>query len=158
MTDRSSTAAKRGFRPHGLGEIAIRCADMAAMVTFYEDVIGLERMAGDSDSAIVFFRISEGIAGHTNVLALFRHNVPSPRPGLHPEADEPPATGARSSLHHIALSLPFSEQDAAIAWYEKIKQPYRIEHFGWVGWRGVFTQDPEGNTVELVAHHPDLQE
>lgn len=141
-----SPTAQRGFRPHGLGEIAIRCTDMAAMITFYEDVIGLDRMTGNADSSIVFFRISDGIAGHTNVLALFRT-----------DAADPPASGARSSLHHIALSLPYAEQEAAIAWYEKIGQPYRIEHFGWVGWRGVFTQDPEGNTVELVAHHPDLQ-
>lgn len=117
------------------------------MVRFYEHVIGLERLSGNANSAIVFLKISEGVAGHTNVLALFRQDS---------EAPEPPATGTRSSLHHIALSLPFAEQDAAIAWYDRIGQPYRIEHFGWIGWRGLFTQDPEGNTVELVAHHPDL--
>ncbi len=37
-------------------------------------------------------------------------------------------------------------------WYDQIDQPYRVEQFGWVGWRGIFTQDPEGNTVELVAY------
>ena len=66
-------------------------------------------------------------------------------------------SGAGSSLHHIALSLPFEEQDAAMRWYEENGQPYRIEHFGWVGWRGVFTQDPEGNTVDLVAYHDSLK-
>ena len=41
------------------------------------------------------------------------------------------------------------------AFYEDvIGQPYRVEHFGWVGWRGIFTDDPEGNTVELVAFDP----
>lgn len=145
----------RKFKPRALGEIAIRCADMASMVSFYEDVIGLTRLSGDHRSDITFFKISEGFGGHTTVLALFLHSA-SPRPGLHPSGPNAPATGAGSSLHHIALSLPFEEQDAVMAWYDSIGQPYRIEHFGWVGWRGIFTEDPEGNTVELVAYDPAL--
>jgi len=43
-----------------------------------------------------------------------------------------------------------------MAWYDKLEQPYRVEHFGWIGWRGIFTKDPEGNTVELVAYHSPL--
>jgi catechol 2,3-dioxygenase-like lactoylglutathione lyase family enzyme len=134
-------AIKREFQVRALGEIAIRCADMAAMVTFYEEVIGLERLSGGHQEAITFFGISEGFGGHTCVLALFRQNT-----------DSAPVTGAKSALHHIALSLPFVEQDAVMCWYDQIGQPYRVERFGWVGWRGVFTKDPEGNTVELVAY------
>ncbi|WP_170329722.1 VOC family protein [Ruegeria arenilitoris] len=141
----------RGFQPRALGEIAIRCADMGAMVAFYENVIGLERLTGDHNSAITFFRIAEGFGGHTQVLALFHHTV-APRPGLHPNDADRPTTGAGSSLHHIALSLPFEEQEAVMRWYDEIGQPYRVEKFGWIGWRGIFTEDPEGNTVELVAY------
>jgi catechol-2,3-dioxygenase len=65
-------------------------------------------------------------------------------------------TGGASSLHHIALSLPFDEQDAVMRWYDHLGQPYRIEQFGWIGWRGIFTEDPEGNTVELVAYDPSM--
>lgn len=139
--------ANKGFHPRALGEIAIHCADMAAMVVFYEQVVGLMRLRGGPDDAIVFFRIADGFAGHTAVLALFRHDT----------GTEPPETGPRSSLHHIALSLPFAEQDAVMAWYEKLGQPYRIEEFPWVGWRGIFTQDPEGNTVELVAYDASFE-
>jgi len=131
------------FRPRALGEIAIRCADMQAMARFYEEVIGLERLSGNRSDDIMFFRIAAGFGGHTTVLALFRH-------------DTAPATGAGSSLHHIALSLPYDEQQAVMDWYDKIGQPYRVEIFGWVGWRGIFTEDPEGNTVELVAYDPAL--
>jgi catechol 2,3-dioxygenase-like lactoylglutathione lyase family enzyme len=145
----------RGFHPRALGEIAIRCADMAAMVAFYEDVIGLQRLSGDHNSAITFFRIAEGFAGHTQVLALF-HHAAAPRPGLHPSGADRPATGAGSSLHHIALSLPFEEQEAVMRWYDNLGQSYRVEQFGWIGWRGIFTEDPEGNTVELVAYDPSL--
>lgn len=142
---------ERGFRPRALGEIAIRCADMAAMVAFYEDVIGLTRLSGGHHDAITFFRIAEGFDGHTTVLALFQH-VDSPQIATKSTDTTALVTGVGSSLHHIALSLPFAEQDAVMRWYDKLGQPYRVEQFGWIGWRGIFTQDPEGNTVELVAY------
>ncbi len=146
----------RGFRPRALGEIAIRCADVPAMARFYEDVIGLERLSGNHDDAIMFFKIADGFAGHTAVLALFRHDVGKQE--LNATDDEKPETGARSSLHHIALSLPFEEQAAVMAWYDRIGQPYRFEKFGWIGWQGIFTTDPEGNTVELVAYDASLKD
>ncbi len=45
---------ERGFWPRALGEIAIRCADLPAMTAFYEDVLGLTRLAGDHRSGIAF--------------------------------------------------------------------------------------------------------
>jgi len=52
--------------------------------------------------------------------------------------------------------MDYADQNSVMEWYEQHEQPYRIEHFGWVGWRGIFTEDPEGNTVELVAFDPSL--
>ncbi len=115
------------------------------MDSFYSDVIGLRKFADRAEGAIRFFRLSEGYAGHTAVLALFAKETGA----------EGPSTGPGSSLHHIALSLGWDEQDAVMAWYDQIDQPYHIEHFDWTGWRGVFTKDPEGNTVELVAARPE---
>lgn len=132
------------FRIKALGEIAIRCAEMAPMVRFYEEVLGLERMTGNARSDIVFFRIAEGFAGHTCILALFA------------DGTNGPATGTGSSLHHIALTVSYQDQSAAMQWYDDRGIDYRVEHFGWVGWRGVFTTDPEGNTVELVAYDDSL--
>lgn len=146
----------RGFQIRALGEIAIRCADMAAMVAFYEDILGLERMTGGAREGITFFRIAEGFGGHTSVLALFDKGYET-RPGLHPTSDHAPVTGGNSALHHIALSLPFAEQETAMAWYDHHGIAYRVEQFGWIGWRGVFVQDPEGNTVELVAYDPSMK-
>jgi catechol 2,3-dioxygenase-like lactoylglutathione lyase family enzyme len=143
---------ERGFRVRALGEIANRCTDMNAMERFYGEVIGLERLAA-RQGGITFFRVAEGHAGHTAVLALFAADA-TVRPGLHPTGERPEA-GARSSLHHLALSLGWEEQARAMAWYDRIGQPYRVEHFDWIGWRGVFTEDPEGNTVELVAARPE---
>jgi catechol-2,3-dioxygenase len=135
--------AARGFKVRALGEIAIRCADLAGMTAFYRDVIGLEILAGDHRDGIVFFRISEGFAGHTAVLALFRDAAGQ-------------GGGPASSLHHLALSLPRGEQDAVLRWYEARGQDFHVREFPWIGWRGIFTTDPEGNTVELVAHDPAL--
>lgn len=127
------------------------------MAAFYGDVLGLERMEGSAADGIVFFRIAEGVGGHTQILALFDKAM-SGRPGLHPTGSQAPETGAQSSLHHIALTILYCEQDAAMAWYDSLGLAYRVEHFGWVGWRGVFTEDPEGNTVELVAYDPSLKD
>ena len=139
------------FRIAGLGEVAIRCADMGAMLAFYRNVVGLEVLSDTRDQGrIIFFRIAEGVGGHTTVVALFHHEAG--RPELHPTGSDAPATRAGSSLHHLALSLTLEEQEKAIGHFDAIGQHYRTQVFGWIGWRGVFLTDPEGNTVELVAH------
>lgn len=147
----------RKFSVKGLGEVAIRCADIDRMFDFYHQVIGLA-VENDSrqTSGIVFFRIGEkqsGVGGHTTVLALFKHDADMR--AVHPKSDGMPNTGAQSSLHHLALTIEASEHDDVIAHYDRLGLDYRIEHFGWIGWRGIFTTDPEGNTIELVAHNTE---
>jgi catechol 2,3-dioxygenase-like lactoylglutathione lyase family enzyme len=146
---------ERGFKVQGLGEIAIRCVDFDAMAAFYRDVIGLEVMSLIAERGIAFFRISDGVDGHTNVLALFRDGAGTTDAAA--DAAKPPLAGFRSSLHHLALSLPFGEQQAVMDWYGMKGIAYSVEIFDWAGWRGVFTQDPDGNTVELVAFSESLK-
>ncbi len=142
----SSSPNQPPFQVRGLGELAIRCAQLDPMVAFYRDVIGLEILAGNESSDIVFFRIADGVAGHTTVLALFRDDAGG--------ADGPLAAGPRSSLHHLALSLPWQEQQQVMEWYDQLGIDYVVRDFDWIGWRGIFTRDPEGNHVELVAGVP----
>jgi len=149
-----TTEATCGFKVRALGEIAIRCSDVRAMMAFYKDIIGLEVLSGDHSEGIVFFKIAEGVDGHTSVLALFRHDMG--RPEIHPQSNDKPTTGARSSLHHLALSLPFAEQEAVMQWYDNNNIEYQVQIFAWIGWRGIFTKDPEGNTVELVSFDQSL--
>jgi catechol 2,3-dioxygenase-like lactoylglutathione lyase family enzyme len=134
----------RGFKVQGLGEIAIRCSNLEKMSTFYETTLGLEPLEGSRFAAIRFFRIAPGVAGHTVVLALFQAE-----PGQM-SGDGP------SSLHHLALSLPLVEQQHAKSWLTAQGVVWHEEVFAWIGWRGVFLTDPEGNTVELVAFDPAL--
>lgn len=124
------------FQIGGLGEIAIRCCDMPAMRAFYGGLLGLKLLA-ERHAGLVFYDLGAGIAGHRQVLALFTGDAAT--------------TGTSSALHHIALGMTPQDQEQAMAWYETHQQPYHIEHFDWIGWRGVFTKGPEGNTVELVA-------
>ncbi len=147
---------QRNFKIRALGEIAIRCANIAAMADFYENTLGLDRLSGDHSEGIIFFKISDGFQGHTAILALFRHNAPQRT--VHPQGTTKPQTGEGSSLHHIALSLPFAEQQAAMDWYDAQGVDYDIQHFGWIGWRGIFAKDPDGNTVELVSYDDSLKD
>lgn len=140
MSTTENPASERGFSVSGLGEIAIRCVDFAAMTAFYKDVLGLEVLA--DRGGLIFFRLGNGVEGHTAVLALF-------------EADRNQERGkpqvATSTLHHIALSLSQADQQAACCWLDANAVDYKTEDFEWVGWRGVFVTDPDGNTVELVS-------
>lgn len=148
------------FKPRALGEIAIRCRDFQAMCDFYERVLGLDRLKpaerGGHRDGIAFFHLGESHAGHVAVLALFSDDAGGV--SMSPTTqDEGPnlAVGRRSSLHHLALSLPWDEQEAAAKWLEQEGCPTRFEIFEWTGWRGLFTKDPDGNTVELVAADPE---
>ncbi len=123
-----------------LGEVAIRCHDLAAMTAFYSNVVGLEVIEGDYSDSIVFLRVGEGFAGHTSVVALFTA-----------EGDDEPEAGEGSSLHHLALTVKAEELPPALAWYQAHGlEPWTSEH-RWIGWDSVYVKDPEGNTVELVA-------
>lgn len=133
-------AQTRGFAISGLGEIAIRCIDFDAMTAFYRDTLGLEMLA--DRGGIIFFRLNNGVEGHTSVLALFD-------PEINPERGT--SVAGTSTLHHIALSLSQADQQAACRWFDAREIGYRIEEFRWIGWRGVFLTDPDGNTVELVS-------
>ncbi|GAG26918.1 unnamed protein product, partial [marine sediment metagenome] len=132
------------FTVRDLGEVAIRCRDLATMTAFYSDVVGLEVMEGDYADHIVFLRIADGFAGHTQVVALFTADEDE-------MGDEEPEVGGDSSLHHLALTVKAEDLAPALAWYRAHGlEPWTDEH-RWVGWDSVYVKDPEGNTVELVA-------
>ena len=41
-------------------------------------------------------------------------------------------------------------------WLEEQAIEYQVQIFDWIGWRGIFVTDPEGNTVEFVAADASL--
>lgn len=147
---------ERPFHPRALGEIAVRCRDFTAMQDFYGTVLGLQRLEpserGGHREGIAFYRLGESYGGHVAVLALFADDVGGV--SMSPDEAGDLTVGRRSSLHHLALSLPWDEQDAAAKWLKDRDHEAKFVDFGWTGWRGLFTRDPDGNTVELVAASP----
>lgn len=139
-----------------IGEIAIRCSDLDKMAGFYTDILGLEIFNDSRDDGIIFLKIGDGFGGHQTIVALFLPDAG--RPELHRHTDKPPHTGIRSSLHHLALTVAHDEHDAIKTWLSDHGIAWREQTFGWIGWRGIFFEDPEGNTIELVAAHPSLRD
>ena len=135
-----------------LGETAIRCRDHGAMVAFYRDIVGLPILKEFTASGITFFRIADGYGGHTTILALFAADAV--QRDVHESAAALPETGGLSSLHHLALTVDHDHQDALCAFLDGQGISYSVQDFEWIGWRGVFIKDPDGNTVEFVAGVP----
>ena len=129
-----------GRATKGLGEIALSVHDLEAMQRFYADVVGLELMKRFDHAA--FFRIGDGLGGHTQILALFvRPTRPAGLPGT-------------STLDHLALEIPLSEYEPEKGRLEQLGVRVETQEHAWVHWRSLYIADPEGNRVEFVCYDP----
>lgn len=129
----------------GLGEIALRVENLDQMQHFYAEIIGLELMQRFPQSA--FFRIAEGVAGHTQILALFDRRAESGYSGLDP---------TRTTVDHIAFAIALEDFAPEKTRLEKLGQAVRTSEHAWVQWHSLYVDDPEGNTVELVCFDPSI--
>ena len=98
-----------------------------------------------------FFKIAEGVGGHTQTLALFAKQNPTAF-GEQLESIEPKHT----TLHHFALEIEKSDQEDIVTLCQKSEIAYVTQVFEWVKWRSIFIKDPESNIVEFVCHDPKL--
>ena len=128
-------------RIKGLGEIALRVADLDAMQRFYQEVVGLE-LLGRFDHA-AFFRIADGYGGHTQVLALFDRSDQSGYRGLDRD---------RTTVDHLAFEIDRDDYEAEQARLEGLGVKVTTAEHTWVRWRSLYVDDPEGNTVEWVGY------
>ncbi len=124
----------------GLGEVALRVNDLDAMQRFYSDAIGLELMRRFPGSA--FFRIAAGVAGHTQILALFDRGETNRSRTEH------------SPLDHLAFAIAAGNYEGEKARLEGMGLNVTTAFHEWVGWRSLYVRDPEDNTVELVCYDP----
>jgi catechol 2,3-dioxygenase-like lactoylglutathione lyase family enzyme len=125
----------------GLGEIALRVEDLDRMQAFYEHIIGLQLLRRFPRSA--FFRIADGVAGHTQILALFDR------------ADRPDYQGvssAHTTVDHIAFGIALEDFVAERARLEGLGLRVDTAEHAWMHWRSLHVTDPEGNQVELVCY------
>ena len=124
-----------------LGEVALRVNDLERMQEFYENAIGLELMRRFPKMA--FFKIAEGYAGHTQILALFD------RKG---QADVGEVSAAHTTVDHIAFTIESSDYEAEKQRLEGLGLAVSTAEHNWVHWRSMYVFDPEGNEVELVCY------
>ena len=129
----------------GLGEVALRVNDLEASQAFYADKIGLELIRRFPSSA--FFKIADGFAGHTVILALFDRSAD---PG-----DQPPSQPT-TTLDHLAFTIDIVDFESERSRLESLGVPTRESTHAWVQWRSLYVDDPDGNTVEFVAYDPSI--
>jgi catechol 2,3-dioxygenase-like lactoylglutathione lyase family enzyme len=131
----------------GLGEVALRVRDLDAMQSFYENVIGLELLRRFERAA--FFRLTEGFGGHTQVLALFDRSADSDFAGLNP---------ATTTVDHLAFEIDLADFERERKRIEDLGLAVTTAEHGWVHWRSLYVDDPDGNSVELVCFDPSVVE
>jgi extradiol dioxygenase family protein len=119
-----------------LGELALRVNDLAKMLAFYRDVVGLDVWREYADC--VFFRIADGVEGHPQTLVLFDRNV---------EVDH-----ERSTIDHFAFVIGLEDYDDRRRQLERRGMEVWQKEFPRFHWRSLFIADPEGNTVEFVCY------
>ena len=124
-----------------IGEIALRVRDMTVMRDFYRDVIGLEPIR--EAETFVFFRIADGFAGHTQVLALFDRSS---------QTGYVPPDGQQTTVDHFAFSISKADFDSEDKRLQNLGCDLTYAYHDWVKWRSLYVVDPEGNTVELVCY------
>ena len=125
----------------GLGEIALRDADLDAMQRFYADAIGLVLLRRFEKAA--FFKIADGFGGHAQVLALFDRSAEPGYCGLN---------SATSTVDHIAFEIAREDFDAEKLRLAQLGLAVETAEHAWVHWRSLYVHDPEGNQVELVCY------
>ena len=129
----------------GLGEIALRVADLDLMQAFYQDVIGLALLRRFERAA--FFRLADGFGGHTQVLALFDRSADPDFGGLNPRT---------TTVDHLAFEIDLTDFERERQRLSERGLAVRTAEHGWVHWRSLYVDDPEGNTVELVCYDPSV--
>lgn len=125
----------------GLGEIALRVADLDAMQQFYAEVVGLSLMQRFERAA--FFRIADGYAGHTQVLALFDRSA---------DADHRRPSALTTTVDHLAFEIGREDFESQRQRLEGLGLKVETAVHPWVQWRSLYVRDPEGNQVELVCY------
>ncbi len=128
-----------------LGEIALRVSDLERMQEFYAKVVGLELLQRFPE--IAFFRIADGYAGHTQILALFDRKNQAGYQGL---------SAVLTTVDHFAFTIALSDYQAEKARLESLGLAVRTAEHAWTHWRSLYISDPEGNVVEWVCYDPSI--
>jgi catechol-2,3-dioxygenase len=130
-----------------IAEVGLRVKDLLRMVAFYQEVLGLEIVR--AYPTMVFLKAGEldsplGRGGHPQLLVLFDRRV---------QLDI-----SLTTLDHFAFEILLEQyptererlQQMGLEVTERIWQG----EYAWLRARSLFFDDPDGNTIELIAHDP----
>ncbi len=132
-----------------IAEVGLRVKDLPRMVTFYQEVLGLEIVLSEENH--VFLKVGEvpsplGAVGHPQMLVLFDRGV---------ELDT-----ALTTLDHLAFEIPSdhypAERERLQAMGLVIRERSWTDSLAWRA-RALFIRDPEGNVIEMIAHDPSAE-
>jgi catechol 2,3-dioxygenase len=131
-----------------IAELGLRVTDLPRAVAFYQEVLGLEIVR--AYPTIVFLKTGEldsplGHGGHPQLLVLFDRKV---------KLDI-----ALTTVDHFAFEIslekyPTERERLEQMGLELTERIWRGE-YAWLQARSVFFDDPDGNTIELIAHDPN---
>jgi extradiol dioxygenase family protein len=124
-----------------IGELALRVHDLGAMTAFYRDVVGLEIFNDDFDE-FVFFKVGDLAEGHPQILGLFDR---------HAEVSQ-----SATTLDHFAFVIDLADYQTQRERLEGLGLTVFPREFPRFGWRSMFFNDPEGNTLEFVCYDPSV--
>jgi catechol 2,3-dioxygenase-like lactoylglutathione lyase family enzyme len=126
----------------GLAEVVLNVHDASRAVAFYGGLLGLERMTPEGQTGPIFFRAGQATEGVPALLVL----VPL-SPGTQ-DFQEP------RTLHHLALTIPAAEFDAARAALTNAGVTVRDGKHPVLAVRTMYVTDPDGNEVEFISPEP----
>jgi len=128
----------------GIGRVALRVPDLEATVTFYEDVIGLDRLAPDAVAAT-----SPPAEAESAVLGA----AGEPLLVLDAAPDAPQRTPAQAGLYHLAILVP--DRATLGAAVGRLRDRDLIDGAADHGVsEAIYSRDPAGNGVEIYVDRP----
>ena len=133
-----------------IAEVGLRVKDLARMAAFYQEVLGLEIVRAYPKQ--VFLKAGElnsplGRGGHPQLLVLFDRQVP--------------LDINLTTVDHLAFEIVLEQYEPErtrlqAMGFELVERVWSGE-YAWLRARSLFFDDPEGNTIELIAHDPGKQ-
>ena len=133
-----------------IAQVGLRVKDLARMATFYQEVLGLETVRAYPKH--VFLKAGElnsplGRGGHPQLLVLFDREVP--------------LDINLTTVDHLAFEIVLEQYEPErtrlqAMGFELVERVWSGE-YAWLRARSLFFDDPEGNTIELIAHDPGKQ-
>lgn len=132
-----------------IAELGLRVKDVDAMVAFYQELFGFEIVHRKPN--MVFFKVGDldsplGHGGHPQYLVFFDR--------------EAVLDHTLGTLDHFAFEIPLENFESEKARLEEAGLLKRERVWTGIGEflraRSLFFYDPEGNTIELIAHDPSV--